>query len=157
MEVREYVHIFKVDDGTHSSIPTTAGPSKIKTTKLSSAQESTIESGLRSKLTESTIERAVISPLNSATGGLASPAYSLGKTLLTGGTAAAIGGGIATVAIAGVMLAVNKIEQRVARMESKAEQMNNRDNTLIRAGSKGFATEYTGGLSGVKSNSIGRD
>ena len=42
-------------------------------------------------------------------------------------------------------------------MESRAEQLNNRDNALIRAGSKGFATDHKGSFSGVSSNSIGRN
>ena len=96
------------------------------------------------------INRALISPLNSATGGLASPVYQVGRGMATGASAAAIGGGLASLAIAGVMLAVNEMGKRVARMEAKAEEMNNRDNLMIRAGSKETPTNYNGGLFGIK-------
>ena len=115
------------------------------------SNSNSMSGGFAKRLTENTIERAFISPLNSATGGLASPAYQIGKSIATGGSKVAIGGGIAALAVAGVMLAVNAIEKRVAKMESKAEEMNNKDNTLIRAGTTSVATFYKGSLSGVSS------
>lgn len=129
-------------------IPNTASASPIKTTPASGR---TLSQGLTKRLGENSIERFVVSPLNSATGGLASPVYHIGKALVTDKSSAMIGVSIAGLAMAGVMFAINAIETRIAKMEAKAEEMNNKDNALIRAGSKGTATYYTGGLSGVKS------
>lgn len=151
MVVKEYVHLFKADDGTAKAIPTSKSSSNIKLSAVDKADEKTLGQGLTTSLANNAISNTLISPLNSATGGLASPVYSLGKSIAMGAGAAAIGGGIAGLMVAGVMLAVTKMQERIQKMEAKAEQANNRDNALIRAGVKSYATDYTGNLSGVKS------
>ena len=98
--------------------------------------------GFGKKIAEDSIQRGIISPLNSVTGGLASPVYSLGKSIATGASGAAIGGAVAGIAMAGLQLAVTKIQERVARLESQADAANERDNTLIRAGAKTAPTFY---------------
>jgi len=107
-----------------------------------------VTKGMGKNIVENSISQFVVSPLNSATGGLASPAYSIGKAVATGG---AVGSAIGSALIVGVTLAINEIEKRVAKMESKAEEMNNKDNTLIRAGTTSVATFYSGNVFGVSS------
>jgi len=134
------------------NVTSIANTPKSSVTKTTVNNSKGLASSLGTRFADNAIERAVISPLNSATGGLASPVYGIGKTLATGGSGAALGGGIAGLAMAGIMLAINKIQERVAKMESKAEEANNKDNVLIRSGSKSYATYYKGSLFGVKSS-----
>ena len=83
-----------------------------------------------------------LSPLNTATGGLATPAFNIGKSLLTGASAGAIGGAIGGLVMAGVNLALRKISERMDRLENEAQSKNNHDNVLIRGGFKAEATYY---------------
>lgn len=112
-----------------------------------------ITAGMGRNIVENSISQFIISPLNSATGGLVSPAYSVGKALVTGG---AIGSAIGTAAVALVVKGLEYLEKRVAKMEAKADEMNNKDNILIRSGSKSAATFYKGNISGVKEISTSR-
>ncbi len=94
------------------------------------------------------VENFALSPLNQATGGLASPSYNLAKNAITGG---AVGGAAVGLAIAAINLAVREIQKRIAENEAKAEAANNRDNLLLRSGRVTQATHYTSSVFGVKS------
>lgn len=140
----EYKFVFEGAAGTSKKPTVAASPGDSKVPSGNEVPEAQSEAGgaFAKRIVENSIERAAISPLNAATGGLASPVYQLGKTVITGGGAAAIGGGIAGIVMAGVQLAINKINARVARLESEAQSANERDNVLIRAGVKSQATFY---------------
>jgi hypothetical protein len=146
-------YIFELIDNTSGAkpgtVPATPGdmPNPVPTTP---AGGKTFGDGLEKRLAENAIERFAISPLNQATGGLASPLYQIGKGIVTGKGAAMIGAGVAGLAMAGIMLAVNALQERMAKMEADAEKANNNDNALIRAGSVSKATFYKASLAGVK-------
>lgn len=91
---------------------------------------------------ENSIERFAVSPLNTATGGLASPIYGLGKAMVSGASAGAIGGAIAGILMAGVQLAINSVQKRVTALEAQVSEANERDNNMIRAGAKLQASFY---------------
>lgn len=97
------------------------------------------------------IAQVALAPLNTATGGLAMPVYSLGRTIAMGASAGAIGGAAVGVAIAGIQLLVRKIEERMAKFEDEALRANNHDNLLIRAGIVQEPTYYSASFRGVKS------
>lgn len=80
------------------------------------------------------IGKTVMQPLNQMTGGLAMPAISLGKSIFKGAGAGAIAGGVTAIAIKGIELIVNKIQQDIENLKQEARESNNNDNALISAG-----------------------
>lgn len=118
------------------------------------SNDRTFSDGAANSLERRLVSQFILSPLNQATGGLATPAYRLGKPIITGAGAAAIGTGVAGLAIFGLQKAIDAINKRVTEMENKAAEANERDNTLIRAGSKNYITDYKGDFWGV--NSVNR-
>lgn len=97
------------------------------------------------------LQQTVISPLNTATGGLARPIASAVKSISKGAsvgqTLGTLGGSLA---IAGVMLAINYLQNRVKEMETKVENLGNTDNAMLRAGSVSQATYYSANILGIK-------
>lgn len=104
------------------------------------AGRSSMQAGLTRKV-QSTAENYMLSPLNSATGGMARPVYTIAKGAMTG-KGALVGAGAMSLAIVAVNLAIQKINERVAKLENEAQQANNRDNLLITAGSQASAVHY---------------
>lgn len=102
--------------------------------------------------TKKIIQGMIISPLNTVTGGVASPLYKKTKAMLTGSMA--IGAGIGSLAVdlgvIGIQAIINNIQNRLDKVEKQANQLGNTDNVLIRAGSVSQATYYTANLFGVK-------
>lgn len=143
-------YTFKVVSETGAMPGTIPGSPANIPNPISSTTGKTLQDGIGRKLGESAMQKLVVSPLNQATGGLASPIYQVGKSIVTGGSAAAIGAGLAGIGVAAVMFAISKIEERMAKMEAEAEKANNRDNALIRAGSVSSPTYYKATLFGVK-------
>lgn len=92
-----------------------------------------------------------LAPLNQVTGGMATPVFNTAKTVIAGGGAGAITGAVVSLLITGLQLAINKIQERIAKNEAKAAELNERDNLLIKAGTKTTATFYSGDFNGVKS------
>lgn len=138
------------EDAESTAASTATVPTKpAKPPQLTSAASNTFAAGAGRRAGDQ-IAQLALSPLNSATGGLASPAYQLGKSALSGGGAGAIGGAAVGVAIAAVNLAIRKIQERMAKIEAEAQQANNRDNLLMRAGVVSGATHYEGTLRGVR-------
>lgn len=93
----------------------------------------------------------VLTPLNSATGGLAMPSYRLGRSIVSGASAGAIAGGVVGLVIAAGQLVINKIKEASDKHKTEAAALNERDNVLLRAGAKTGATFYSGNVFGVKS------
>lgn len=145
----DYNFIFSSDTTNKSATvpvtPTTSNVAAVPNTTVSNTQSSM--AGLGTRVAEGVIRQTVISPLNSATGGLASPIYSAVKVGMTGG---AIGAAVGGIVIAGINLAITKIKERVAKMEAKAEAANNRDNVLLAGGLTTEATFYKGSFRGVR-------
>lgn len=92
-----------------------------------------------------------LAPLNQVTGGMATPVFNTAKALITGAGAGAIAGAAISLIIAGIQTAISKIQERIAKNEAKAAELNERDNLLIKAGTKTTATFYSGDFYGVKS------
>ena len=111
--------------------------------------ERTFGAGL-AKRAAGSLTHMALAPLNQATGGLATPEFNVGKAAVAGTGAAAIGGAAAMLAIQAVQLAIKAIQEQIAKNKAKAAEMNERDNALIRAGAKSYATSYEGRFSGVK-------
>lgn len=102
------------------------------------------------KIENTAIQQAVISPLNTVTGGLASPIYKAGRSIMRGASVgAALGSVGATLAIMAVTEVVNKLQQRMADLETKAINLGNTDNALIRAGSVSKTTYYSANITGI--------
>ena len=138
-----------IENGTQATSSIKSEPSNI----LATAPKQKVNvSGFANNFQQNLLSSQIITPLNSATGGLASPVYQVGRGLI-GGSSALASAGLANLAMVGVIFALSTLQKRVEKMENKAEEMNNKDNVLIRAGSKSTdsATFYKGGLFGVKS------
>lgn len=98
------------------------------------------------------IARAALGPLNSSVGNLALPVYAVGRSWVKGAGTAALASAAVGVAFQALQFGIQKLQERVAKMEAKADKANDRDNLLLRAGSKASATYYSGSLFGVKTN-----
>lgn len=97
------------------------------------------------------VEQQALAPLNQVTGGMAAPVYNVAKNVISGAGAGAITGAAIGAIISGIQLAISKIQERIAKNEAKAAELNERDNLLIKAGAKTTATFYSGSFNGVKS------
>lgn len=86
--------------------------------------------------------RIMISPLNNITGGLATPIYGVGSALAKGAGAGAVAGAGVQVAFAAARLVSETIKKEKEKNATKAEQLSNADNALLRAGSVATATFY---------------
>lgn len=97
------------------------------------------------------VTQQALAPLNQVTGGMATPVFNVAKSIFSGAGAGAVTGAAISAVISGIQLAINKIEERIAKNEAKAAELNERDNLLIMAGTKTTATFYQGNFNGVKS------
>jgi hypothetical protein len=95
------------------------------------------------------VSRFIVAPLNQATGGLASPAFQIGKALISG-SSAAIGGAVGAALVFAAQKGIEYYEKRVAENKAEAAAANEKDNSLIKAGTKSYITEYSGSFGGVK-------
>jgi hypothetical protein len=142
MEVKTYMFEVRGADGKESAGVKNGAPEEgaVKTSSPGETQSAALQ-GFGKSIANGATTMA-LSPLNTATGGLASPVFNVGKALVTGASAGAVGGAIAGVVMAGVNLAIRKISERMDRLEAEAQNLNNHDNVLIRGGFKADATYY---------------
>ena len=131
------------DTGNVPTAPDSGKPTATSTTGQQIAQNA-------GKRLASYAEQQALAPLNQVTGGMATPVYNIAKGIFTGASAGAVTGAVIGAAIAGIQLAISKIEERIAKNEAKAAELNERDNLLIKAGTKTTATFYSGNFNGVK-------
>lgn len=102
------------------------------------------------KVKNDSIQKYVVSPLNTVTGGLASPLYNAGKSILTADSIGSVAGGlIATISLIAIQAGLNALDNRMREIESKVNDLNNNDNLLIKAGSVSKATYYSGNIFGI--------
>ena len=143
MEQKYYTIVFKdetsdsrlssgnIATGINSKIGT--GTSNAKKTKA----EETIGQGIAEELKSSVggqVVGSIAGSLSSKLGVNLMPAVGLGKSIITGAGAAAVGGGIAAVALTIAEAALNAWLNYKAEQEQKAIDANNQDNILILAG-----------------------
>lgn len=152
---KQYSFIFSYAPSATVNVPTTPDsnaqnvPTTPKATESSGKGEDFAQ-GI-AKRTTGYLQQQMLAPLNQVTGGMATPTFNLAKTVITGAGAGAIGGAAVMLVIQGLQLAISKIQERIAKNEAKAAEMNERDNLLIKSGAKTTATFYTGNFNGVKS------
>ena len=98
------------------------------------------------------VRDTIISPLNTATGGLASPLYRSAKQLISGSaTFGAVAGSLtASLAIIAVQKGIEALQNRMAEVEEKVKTLNNADNVILRAGAVSTATYYSGNIFGIQ-------
>lgn len=98
------------------------------------------------------MEMAVISPLNQATGGLASPLYNTAKQLLSGSSSvgSVLAGGAVAIGAIALQKGIEALERRMQNLEKQADSLNNNDNVLLRAGSVSQATYYSANILGIQ-------
>lgn len=127
-----------------------ANDKPIKKPNLSSKK--TFDSEFEQKVEKTVMSQYIVSPLNTVTGGMASPLYQSAKKLARGATIGAVAGDLVAT---GVLMAVNyglsELQKRIQQVETQVTEMGNTDNALIRAGSVSKVTYYTGNVFGIKS------
>ena len=93
------------------------------------------------------IKTAVMTPLNSSVGRVASPIYMAGKRMVHG---ASVGSAVGVLASQLLMIAIDELGKKVEDIQNKVRELNNADNSLIRAGSVSKASYYSGNIFGIK-------
>jgi len=145
----ENVYRFEFIDGTQSNdqsgITDVLGSGT--SDKKTKSESKTFSQSFTKRVGDNVIQQTLISPLNTATGGLASPLYRTTKRLAGGSSMSTAFAGLA---VAGVMIALQALQNRMKELEQKTENLNNADNALIRAGSVSKATYYTANIFGIK-------
>lgn len=103
------------------------------------------------KISDDLIKQYAISPLNTVTGGLASPIYRT-ATRISNGTSVgvALGSFAGVLGMMAVNFAISSIEKRMQNLEQKVQNLNNADNALIRAGAVSKTTYYSANIFGIK-------
>lgn len=126
--------------------------SGVKNEKKTSKEGKTFQSEFNQKIEKGSIAQYIISPLNTVTGGLASPVYQSIRKMARGQTFGAVAGDlVATGILLAVSTGLNALQKRMEEVEAKVNEMGNNDNALIRAGSVSKATYYSGNIFGIKS------
>ena len=112
----------------------------------------TFQSEFAQKGKDKAMEMFVISPLNQATGGLASPLYNTAKQLVSGtsNVGSVLAGGAVAIGAIALQKGIEALERRMQNLEKQASELNNNDNALLRAGSVSQATYYSANMLGVQ-------
>lgn len=119
--------------------------------KKGQTTKKTFASEFAKKIEDDTIKNVMISPLNSLTGGLATPIYRTAKRIISGSSVAgALGTFGATLGIMAVQAGIEHLQNRVKQVEEQVSQLNNTDNVLLRAGAVSNATYYSRNFLGIK-------
>ena len=122
-------------------------PNKSKDNK----SKKTFSSEFTKKIEDDTIKDVLISPLNTVTGGLASPIYRTAKRIASGAAVGATLGAFgATLAIMAVQKGIDHLQNRIKEVEEEVARLNNADNVLIRSGSVSTANYYSRNFLGIK-------
>lgn len=135
-----------------SGAPETIGSgTKEKSSKKEEKKDKTFYSSFGDKFKEDMIMNSVVSPLNTATGGLISPVYQSAKSIIGGSAVGATLGTLgATFAIMAIQQGLSALEKRMEDLRNKANELGNTDNALIRAGSVSKTTYYSANIFGIK-------
>lgn len=154
----ENIYRFEFVDNTtnteqiDSNIKDTIGSgAKQKADKPKDNSKETFSGEFTKKVQEDTIGNFVISPLNTATGGLASPLASTIKSIAGGdgiGKNLGVLGG--TLGIMAIQKGLQALQNRMTELQTKVDSLGNEDNLLIRAGSVSKATYYSANIMGIK-------
>lgn len=136
----------------NSGIEDTLGSGiKEKPEKKNDKKKKTFTNQFEKKVGDTALQSFLISPLNTVTGGLASPVANTIKRLRTASNVGAVlGGTVASVGIMVLQTGIQHIQKRLTELETKVQDLNNADNALIRAGSVSKATYYSYNIFGIK-------
>lgn len=123
-----------------------------KPSKKKEKKKKTFSTQFTKKVQDTTLNTVVISPLNTVTGGLASPVANTIKRIYSGNISAGavVGGAVATIGIMAIQGGIRYLQNRMQELETKVESLNNEDNVLLRAGSVSKATYYSANIIGIK-------
>lgn len=136
-----------------STIPDTigSGVNDKASKKATKKTKETFSNTFSQKVEQDTIQQFIVSPLNTATGGLATPLYQSAKRIANGATMGAVAGDlVATLGIMAIQATISALQTRMQEIEQKVTELGNADNVLIRAGSVSKATYYSGNIFGVQ-------
>jgi hypothetical protein len=142
-----YIIMDNTTQGAGGIIPTSPVATPLQTASPQGSARSMGE-GFAKRAIEGTITQSIVNPLNSATNGIASPIYQIGKGLLTGAGGAAIGAAAAGGIITLVMVGIRALQDRMAKLESEASSKNEREVLIYRAGSTSTISTYKANLFG---------
>ena len=138
----------KIDSGIKDTLGSGA---KQKADKPKDESKETFSGEFTKKVQEDSLQNFLISPLNTATGGLASPVASTIKRIAGGGS---IGQSLGTLGATFGIMAIQKglqaLQNRMTELQTKIDSLGNEDNLLIRAGSVSKATYYSANITGIK-------
>lgn len=151
----ENVYRFEFVDGTQSNeqngIVDILGSGNSEDSGRTKSKSKSFSDAFTQRAENIVVQQTLISPLNTMTGGLASPIYRATKSIMKG---AAIGASLgtlgATLGIMALQRGIDFIQNRMKELETKVESLNNTDNALIRAGSVSKATYYSANIFGIK-------
>ena len=122
-----------------------------KPEKKKKKEKKTFSQNFTKKVNDTTINQVLLSPLNTITGGLASPVYRTIKSIKTSANVGAmLGSATATIGIMAIQIGIQALQNRMTELENKVTNLNNTDNALIRAGSVSKATYYSANIFGIK-------
>lgn len=141
------------DNSITSGIENTigSGTSQKASTKSDKTEKKGFSQTVIEKSSEKLVEQTIVSPLNTVTGGFANPIYRTAKRLVSSGSVGvALGSFAVTVGVLALERGIEALQNRVATLEKQANQLNNNDNVLLRAGSVRQATYYTSNIFGIK-------
>lgn len=140
------------ENGITSGIENTLGSgTSQKASRKSQTSSKNFSDVVAQKGSEKLFEQTIVSPLNTVTGGFANPVYRTAKRLVSGGSVGvALGSFAVTVGVLALERGIEALQNRVATLEKQANQLNNNDNVLLRAGSVRQATYYTSNIFGIK-------
>lgn len=152
----ERVYRFEFIDGTQSQpvdgITDILGSGTKEKSNKKKSDKKDFSDGFVQRIENTAVQQTLISPLNTMTGGLASPTYRLAKSIARGSATmgASFGAFGATLGIIALQKTIDAIQNRMKELQTKVENLNNTDNALIRAGSVSKATYYSANIFGIK-------
>lgn len=148
----EFVDNIGTQQQVNTGIQDTLGSGiKEKPNKKQSNNKQSFSEEFSKKFEEDTLQNFLVSPLNTVTGGLASPVASTIKRLYSStSTRAVLGTAVATVGMLAIQKGIRYLQNRMQELETKVESLNNEDNVLLRAGSVSKATYYSANIIGIK-------
>ena len=132
----DYTHIF-LDSTSNQRMSSQTIQSGVGAVGMSGAEIKSgvgVAIGASNQLKEELTKKFINQPLNQMTGGLWNPARQTFRAIKSGAGAGILAGGLTAVAFKAAEIAWQKHEERIAKLESEAQEANNNDNALIAAG-----------------------
>ncbi len=133
MNDRTYTHIF-LDQTENGGLSNAVLKRGVKSSTDTITNGAKVAQGASSRLQRRVDNRIINPPLDAVTGGLWTPARQIASGIQAG-KMAMVGAGVTVLAWQAVEFGIQKIQERIAKLEAEARQANDIDNLLIRSGS----------------------